>query len=217
MSHTASILKLSLLASALMAAGPALAVMAPDQWEILESPLPIYADDTGEIVGYNVHLTVNNLSLSNAITAFAVGVAGVNDWAYTTRRGWQPYDNNGIHHAETWDYDYKQYFGGMSWNDFIAGQTRADGSSYNWFAIYYNESGSGIAAGESASQFSYRTDVYPASPAAIGVTDSNGDVVGFTGSTTMVPEPETWAMLLAGCGLVGWRLRKPRRAEGGGD
>ncbi|HNP52796.1 MAG TPA: PEP-CTERM sorting domain-containing protein [Nitrosomonas nitrosa] len=28
-----------------------------------------------------------------------------------------------------------------------------------------------------------------------------------------VPEAETWAMLVAGLGLIGWRLRKQPKAE----
>ncbi|HQU63404.1 MAG TPA: PEP-CTERM sorting domain-containing protein [Nitrosomonas sp.] len=30
-----------------------------------------------------------------------------------------------------------------------------------------------------------------------------------------VPEAETWAMLLAGLGLIGWRLRNQPREESG--
>jgi hypothetical protein len=32
-----------------------------------------------------------------------------------------------------------------------------------------------------------------------------------------IPEPETWAMLVAGCGLVGWRFRKPPGVNRSGD
>lgn len=200
----------SLLATVgLLSAGTCGATLGPDVWEILESAQPVYAEDNGELVGYDVQLSVRNLSLNGAITAFAVGVSDANVWAYTTREGWQPSGNQGVHHAETWDFDYKQYFGGLSWNDFIAGQTRADGSYYNWFALYFKESGNGISPGESASQFSYVTSLYPASPAAIGVTDGNGQVVGIAGQTTMVPEPEAWAMLLVGLGLVAVKAARP--------
>ena len=202
LAHNYSLSVSLLFAAGLLSAGTCQATLAPDIWEILESAQPIYAEDNGELIGYDVQLTVHNLSLNGAITAFSVGVSDVNVWAYTTRRGWQPYSEQGVHHAETWDYDYKQYFGGLSWDDFINGQTRANGSNYDWFAIYFNESGSGIAAGESASQFSYVTNVYPASPAIIGVTASNGQVIGIACQTTLVPEPETWALLLAGLGIV---------------
>jgi len=56
--------------------------------------------------------------------------------------------------------------------------------------------------GESARKRRRRPSFYPASPAAIGVTGGNGQVVGIAGQTTLVPEPETWAMLLVGIGLV---------------
>lgn len=137
-----------LFAAALLSAGTCQATMAPDLWEILESAQPVYAEDNGELIGYDVQLAVRNLSLNGAITAFAVGVSDVNVWAYTTREGWQPWSEQGVHHAETWDYEYKQYFGGLSWDDFIGGQTRADGSNYDWFAIYFNETGNGIAVGD---------------------------------------------------------------------
>ncbi len=202
----------SLLATVgLLSAGTCGATLAPDVWEILESAQPVYAEDNGELIGHDVQLSVRNLSLNGAITAFAVGVSDANVWAYTTREGWQPSGNQGVHHAETWDFDYKQYFGGLTWNDFIAGQTRADGSNYNWFALYFNESGNGISPGESASQFSYFTSLYPASPAAIGVTGGNGLVVGIAGQTTLVPEPETWLLMLAGMALVIGTARRHTR------
>jgi hypothetical protein len=47
-----------------------------------------------------------------------------------------------------------------------------------------------------------------------GTSGSQGGQYAFYTSTQAVPEPETWAMLLCGIGLVGLQLRK-RHAESG--
>lgn len=49
----------------------------------------------------------------------------------------------------------------------------------------------------------------------VGGTDSSADgrSGGFNLVVSAVPEAETWAMLLAGLGLIGWRLRKQQPAD----
>lgn len=42
--------------------------------------------------------------------------------------------------------------------------------------------------------------------------DASGASVNYTLLLTPVPEPETWAMLAAGLGLLGWRLRRKHQA-----
>lgn len=46
------------------------------------------------------------------------------------------------------------------------------------------------------------------------LSGTNGQVdfnnIGFTGSISPIPEPETYAMFLAGLGLLGWRMRNAR-------
>ena len=50
----------------------------------------------------------------------------------------------------------------------------------------------------------------------VGGTDNTvaGATGGFDLVVSAVPEAETWAMLLAGLGLIGWRLRKQKPTEG---
>ncbi|MCB1935431.1 MAG: PEP-CTERM sorting domain-containing protein [Nitrosomonas sp.] len=47
----------------------------------------------------------------------------------------------------------------------------------------------------------------------VGGTDSSTAGGGFDLVVSAVPEAETWAMLLAGLGLIGWRLRNQPRRE----
>ncbi len=47
----------------------------------------------------------------------------------------------------------------------------------------------------------------------IGGTDANALNGGYDLVVSAVPEAETWAMLLAGLGLIGWRLRSQPREE----
>jgi hypothetical protein len=49
----------------------------------------------------------------------------------------------------------------------------------------------------------------------IGGTDSNSNNGGYDLVVSAVPEAETWAMLLVGLGLIGWRLRSQPREESG--
>jgi hypothetical protein len=49
----------------------------------------------------------------------------------------------------------------------------------------------------------------------IGGTDANALNGGYDLVVSAVPEAETWAMLLAGLGLIGWRLRSQPREESG--
>ncbi|MDR4520794.1 MAG: PEP-CTERM sorting domain-containing protein [Nitrosomonas sp.] len=49
----------------------------------------------------------------------------------------------------------------------------------------------------------------------IGGTDSTTASGGYDLVVSAVPEAETWAMLLAGLGLIGWRLRNQKREESG--
>ncbi len=50
----------------------------------------------------------------------------------------------------------------------------------------------------------------------VGGTDSLTGGGGFDLVVSAVPEAETWAMLLAGLGLIGWRLRSQSRDEASG-
>ena len=49
----------------------------------------------------------------------------------------------------------------------------------------------------------------------IGGTDANALNGGYDLVVSAVPEAETWAMLLAGLGLIGWSLRSQPREESG--
>ncbi len=202
---------LGLLAASTLSAGMAQAAILA--WEVTET-VTVHGNPPRN-GWYDVLLTVKNHGLDGQLTALAVGVPDANVWACTSRGGWQPWGNSGVHPAGTWDTEgVSDLLGGMTWDEFIGGQIRMDGSNYDWFALYYPDrnlgSGSGSAPGQSSSQFSYTTNSYPASPVAVGI---NGGLAGYAGSTTLVPEPETWGLMLAGLGL--WAGRHGRAARGG--
>lgn len=96
-------------------------------------------------------------------------------------------------------------------------------SYYQWYAVLdYTPSSSSNETGTltgTISQFignlsySVSTPVdwstYSSMPVYYGFTAANGlaDDGHYVSSAMAVPEPETWAMLLVGVGLVGWRLQ----------
>jgi hypothetical protein len=81
----------------------------------------------------------------------------------------------------------------------------------NWSMVGLNAVGSFSTLDLSNGKLSYSASAGGGGAAGILMTTKNGPQFDF--QVTAVPEPETWAMLLVGVGLVGFRLRGVRMGE----
>jgi hypothetical protein len=121
---------------------------------------------------------------SNSLMAQAVGTslgASYNlSFAYSAREG-VPLGSNGI----------EVFWNGVSQGVFDAAGA---GSGHNWNVFNLLVSG---AAGSSTLQF-----------VAVGTSDSLGGSLDAVSVTTAVPEPETYALMLAGLGVIGFVARR---------
>jgi hypothetical protein len=70
-----------------------------------------------------------------------------------------------------------------------------------------------VISGSGSTNFTATPGNYFANIVAVpGTLGTNGLVAStFSANVTLVPEPETWAMMLIGVGLVGWQLRRKLR------
>jgi len=75
----------------------------------------------------------------------------------------------------------------------------------NWSMVGLNVAGSFSTLDLSNGKLSYSASAGGGGTAGILMTTKNGPEFAF--QVAAVPEPETWAMLLVGVGLVGWRLQ----------
>ena len=82
--------------------------------------------------------------------------------------------------------------------------------AFDTLAFGVTETG-GATVGSSSTPGTFTFDATPGSYTALvaGIVGSGTLPVGTYGLTvSLVPEPETWAMMLVGVGLVGWQLRR---------
>jgi len=164
-----------------------------------------------------VTLTQNGTSVD-----FVVDLAGANAWAKTGAADFQEFKFNGTGVA-VGDISVTQTFAGQT----LAGQTgtfNGDGTGDFLFGIACTTCGNGNTGITSNIVFSvanatiadltvannlgnlFVADIFSASTGNTGPVD-----VTAGGPPTSVPEPETYAMLLAGLGLMGFVARRRRR------
>jgi hypothetical protein len=97
-------------------------------------------------------------------------------------------------------------------NGFYAELNLVSGQSYDVYAAFNILLSGGPQIGPVTMDFSNTSTIGIQAPTGGSFTSSSGEFLGFaqTPGTGVVPEPESWAMLIAGFGLVGAAMRRRR-------
>jgi hypothetical protein len=99
-------------------------------------------------------------------------------------------------------------------NGFFTELNLVSGNSYDVYVAFNILLSAGPLVGPATMDFSNTATIGIAAPQGGSFTSSSGEFLGFaqTPSTGVVPEPASWAMLIAGFGLIGATLRRRRAA-----
>jgi hypothetical protein len=116
----------------------------------------------------------------------------------------------------TFDETTSDYFEYVSGSDFYTELNLVSGQSYDVYAAFNILLRAGPQIGPVTMDFSNTSTIGIQAPTGGSFTSSSGEFLGFaqTPGTGVVPEPASWAMLIAGFGLVGATMRRRRAALG---
>ena len=152
--------------------------------------------------GIPAYRVVNNSNLTPTRVSIFGFAASNNDSgsAYTERSGWVA----DIVSQEAWDEGYQVVhdFGGVLFTTSSLGSFSSFFGSASQVNMYWagRHYGSDIVPGESSSEFFW-----------LGPLASDFIAFTYEGGVLAVPEPETYAMLLAGLGMLGFMARRRKQ------
>ncbi len=183
----------------------AVAVQSSAGITVREDFYDIGTDDPVAIGGWgHTRITVTNSSQSN-IAMFAI-TNPLNMADKTTRAGWRTYYRYAPINKNEWDNSVAPSLGlGTFASSF------GNASDLDYVHLYWTDDAAqyGIGSGDSSNEFT----IDGRSASEFVAWDKNKQVIAQSFHVSGVPEPETYAMLLAGLGLVGAIARRRKGAQ----